>query len=116
MVCEKMSKTGFQNGGFGGHLGFPIDQILAHFDIEADLLIQSKFRLKSTKGLERDVKNRFLRWRLWWPFFIFDQFCSNYFASTMCPDAPHQVSNQLDHVVRGAVQNMNFQHFSHINV
>ena len=38
------------------HLGFPIDKILAGFDPEVVLLLQSKFRLKATKGLERDVK------------------------------------------------------------
>ena len=30
MVC-KISKTDFQDGGYGGHLGFPINMILAHF-------------------------------------------------------------------------------------
>ena len=34
--------------------------------------------------------------------------------STRSPDAPGQVSIQLDHT--GDVQNMNSQHFSHINV
>ena len=45
-----MSKTDFQDGGCGGYLVFPIDMILAHFDPEVVLLLQSKFRLKSTKG------------------------------------------------------------------
>ena len=57
VVCEKMSKIDFQDGGRGGHLGHPIDTILAHFDPEIVLLLQSKFRLKSTKGLGRDVEN-----------------------------------------------------------
>ena len=52
-----MSKTAFQGGGCGGHLGFPVDTILAHFDPEVVLLLQDKFRLKSTEGLERDVEN-----------------------------------------------------------
>ena len=51
-----MSKTDFQDGGCGGHLGFPINTILTHSDPEAVLLLQSKFWLKSTKGLERDVE------------------------------------------------------------
>ena len=60
-----MSKTDFQDGGCGGHLGFSIGSF-------------------------------------------------NYFVSTRHPNAHHQVSIQLDN--RGNVQNMNFQHFSHINV
>ena len=52
-----MSKTDFQEGGCGGHLEFPIDKILAHSDPEVVLLLQSKFQLKSTKGLGRDVEN-----------------------------------------------------------
>ena len=48
-----MSKTDFQDGGCGDHLRFPMDQ----FDQEVVLLLQGKFRLKSTKGLERDVEN-----------------------------------------------------------
>ena len=40
--------------------------------------------------------------------------CFSFFVSTRCPDAPHQVSAQLDHSLSGDVQNMNSQHFSHI--
>ena len=54
-----MSKTDFQYGGCGGHLGFWIDTILAHFDPKVVLLLQSKFQLKLTKGFGRDVKNYF---------------------------------------------------------
>ena len=56
-----MSKTDFQDGYCGYHLWFPIDTILAYFDPEVALLLQSKFQLKSTKGLGRDVKNWFSR-------------------------------------------------------
>ena len=45
---------------------------------------------------------------------IFDRLSFSYFVSTRRPDAPDQVSIQLDH--RGDVQNMNSQHFFHINV
>ena len=38
----------------------------------------------------------------------------SYFVSHKRPYAHHQVSIQLDY--RGDVQNMNSQHFSHINV
>ena len=54
IVVSELSKTDFQDGGYGGHLGFLIDTILAHFDPEIVLLLQRKFRLKSTKDLGRD--------------------------------------------------------------
>ena len=57
VLFKKMSRTDFQDGGCGGHLGFPNDTILARFDPEVVLLLLSNFRLKSTKGLGRDVKN-----------------------------------------------------------
>ena len=38
------------------HLEFPIDTILPRFDPEVNLLLQSKFRLKATKDLGRDVE------------------------------------------------------------
>ena len=52
-----MSKLDFQDGGCGGRLGFPINIILAHFNPEIFLLLQCKFRLKSTKDYGRDVEN-----------------------------------------------------------
>ena len=57
MVCEKMSKTNFQDGSYGSHLGFLTDTALAHFDPEVLLLLQGKFQIKSTKGLVRDIEN-----------------------------------------------------------
>ena len=96
VVC-KMSKTDFQDGSCGGHLGFLINTILAHFDPEVVLLLQSKFRLKLTKDLGKDVENWFSRWRLWWQSWIFNWLSFSYFVSTRHPNAPHQVSTQLDH-------------------
>ena len=52
-----MSKTDFQDGGCGGHLGFLIDTILVHFDTDVVLLQQSKFWLKLTNGLGSDFEN-----------------------------------------------------------
>ena len=49
----------FQDGGHGGHLGFPINMILANFDPEVILLLQSKFQLISTKGLGTVAKMDF---------------------------------------------------------
>ena len=51
-----MSKTDFQDGACGDHLGFPIDTILAHFNPEVVLLLQSKFWLKLTKVWEEMPK------------------------------------------------------------
>ena len=56
MVFE-LPKTRFQDGNCGGHLGLTINMILALLDAEVIMLLQSKFWLKSTKGLERDVEN-----------------------------------------------------------
>ena len=73
------------------------DTILTHFDPEVVLFLQSKFRLKSTKGLGRDVENWFSRWWLWWPSWIFYRLSFSYFVSARRPNALHQVSTQLDH-------------------
>ena len=47
-----------------GHLGFPVDTVLAHFDPEIILLLQSNIRLKATEVLGRDVEKLFTRWQL----------------------------------------------------
>ena len=147
-VWVEKSKIDFQTGDYGGHFGFPIGMILAifhlhinlllhlsfnlvispcglrdvknrfsrwrlwwpswisdqhnfsslsHFNPEVVLLLQSKFQLKSTIALGRDVKNWFSRWRLWQSSWIFDRISFSYFECTRRLDAPHQVSTQLDH-------------------
>ena len=48
-----MSKTDFQDGDCGGHLGFPTGTILAIFDLEVILLLQCKFQLKLPKRFGR---------------------------------------------------------------
>ena len=42
-VQEKKRKIDFQDGGHGGHLGFPIGTILAIFDLQVTLMLPSKF-------------------------------------------------------------------------
>ena len=42
-VQEKKRKIDFQDGGHGGHLGFPIGTILAIFDLQVTLMVPSKF-------------------------------------------------------------------------
>ena len=46
------------------HLGILINKSLSRFDPEVILLLQSKFWLKTTKGLGRDVENWFSKWHL----------------------------------------------------
>ena len=87
-----MSKVDFQDGVCGGHIGFLIDKILAHFNPEVVLLLQSKFQLNSTKGLGRMLKLDF-------------------------QDGGCAIKFQLNWIlVFRDVQNRNSQHFSHINV
>ena len=116
VVCE-MWETEFQDGGYGGHLGFPIDidTILAQLN-PVVLSLRHKFQLKSTKGLGRDVENGFSRWRLWRPYWIFYQDSFSYFVSTRHPDAPHQVSSQLDLSLQRRCLKYEFSTFSYINV
>ena len=56
VVCEKMSKTDFQDGSCGGHLGFQIDMFLANFDPEVVLLLKSKFASNGPKVWEEMSK------------------------------------------------------------
>ena len=44
-VQEKKRKIDFQDGGHGGHLGFPIETILATFDLQITLILPTKFRV-----------------------------------------------------------------------
>ena len=37
------AKNRFQDGGYGGHLGFPIGTILAIFDLQVTLMLPTKF-------------------------------------------------------------------------
>ena len=105
-----MSKTDFQDGGCGSNLGFPIDTILAHFDPEVVMLLQSKFWLKLTKGLKRAVED------------FQDGGCGGHLGFSICSvldilcllGAPMLlIKFQLNRIIvfRGDVQNMNSQHF-----
>ena len=39
------TKKHFQDGGPGGHLGFPIGMIFAFFDLQVILMLPTKFRV-----------------------------------------------------------------------
>ena len=65
-VQDKKRKIDFQDGGHGGHLGFPIGTILANFDLQVTLMLPSKFRVNWPFGSGIEGKNRFSRWRPSW--------------------------------------------------
>ena len=46
LLSSSARKTLKQDGGCGGHLGFPIGKILAIFDLKVILLLECKFQLK----------------------------------------------------------------------
>ena len=111
-----MSKTDFQNGGCRGHLGFPLDTILAHFDPEVVMLPQSKFWLKSTKGLGEMSKVDFQDGGFGGHLgFLIGLSILAIFCLLGTPML--LIKFQLNWIIvfTGDVQNMNSQHFSHIN-
>ena len=68
-----MRKIDFQDGGHGGHLGFPIGMILAIFDLQVTLLLPSKFGVNWPFSSGEEAKNRFSRWLPWRPSWISDR-------------------------------------------
>ena len=50
-VQEKKRKIDFQDGGHGGHLGFPIGTILATFDLQVTLMLSTKYRVNWPRGV-----------------------------------------------------------------
>ena len=50
-VQEKKRKIDFQDGGHGGHLGFPIGIILAIFDLQVTLMLPTKYRVNWPRGV-----------------------------------------------------------------
>ena len=59
-----MRKIDFQDGGHGGHLGFPIGTILAIFDLQVTLMFPSKFGVNWPFDSGEEAKNRFSRWQI----------------------------------------------------
>ena len=55
-VQEKKRKIDFQDGGHGGHLGFPIGTLLAIFDLQVTLMIPSKFGVNWPFGSGEEAK------------------------------------------------------------
>ena len=79
LVQEKKQKIDFQDGRHSGHLGFPIGTILAIFDLQVSPMLPSKFGVNWPFGSREEAKNRFSRWRPWWPSWIYDRHDFSYF-------------------------------------
>ena len=77
----------FQDGGHGGHLGFPTGTILAIFDLQVTTILPSKFEVNWSFSSGEEAKNRFSRWPPWWPSWISDRHDFSYFWSTSHPNA-----------------------------
>ena len=69
----------FQDGGHGGHLGFPIGTILAVFDLQVILMLPTKFQVNWPFGSGEEAKNR-----------ISDLKDLSYFSSTSHPMLPNK--------------------------
>ena len=57
-VQEKKRKIDFQDGGHGGHLGFPIGTILGIFDLQVIPMLPSKFGVNWPSSSGEEEKNR----------------------------------------------------------
>ena len=73
------AKNRFQDGGHGGHHGFPIGTILVTFDLQVTLMLPSKFGVNWIFGSGEEAKNRFSRWLPWRPSWISNQHDFSYF-------------------------------------
>ena len=58
-VQEGKFKINFHDGGRGGHLGFPIETILAIFDLQVTLILPTKFWVNGPFGSGKDAQNGF---------------------------------------------------------
>ena len=65
-------KIDFQDDCHGAHPGFTTGMILAIFDLQVTPMLPSKFGVNWLLGLGVEAKNRFSRWRPWWPSWISD--------------------------------------------
>ena len=57
LSVQEKRKIDFQDGGHGGHLGFPIGTILAIFDLQVTLMLPSKFGVNRPFGSEEAKKD-----------------------------------------------------------
>ena len=80
-------KIDFQDGGHGGHLGFPIQMILAIFDLQVNLILPTEFQVSWLLG-SKDVQFRFSRWLLWRPSWILSRMILAVFDLQTAPILP----------------------------
>ena len=59
LSVQEKRKIDFQDGGHGGHLGFPIGTILAIFDLQVTPMLPSKFGVNWPFGSGEEAKNIF---------------------------------------------------------
>ena len=64
---KKMRKIDFQDGGHGGHLGFPIKTLLAIFDLQVTPSLPAKFQVSWPFGSREEAKKKILTRRPWRP-------------------------------------------------
>ena len=62
-VQEKKRKMHCQDDGRGGHLGFPIETILAIFDPQVAQKLPTRFRVNWPFGSGEEAQSRVSRWR-----------------------------------------------------
>ena len=91
-----------------GCLGIPINKSLARFNP----VVTEQVSAQSNQMFEKICRKLIFKMATGHLGFSIGSF--SYLVSTRRPNAHHQVSIQLDYT--GNVQNMNSQHFSHINV
>ena len=75
-LCKKID---FQDGLIGCHLGFPIETILAVFDLQVTLMLPTKFRVNWPFTSGEEAKNRFSKWLPCWPSWISNRDDFSYF-------------------------------------
>ena len=68
-----VKEKNFKDGSHGMHFGFPIEKILAIFDLQVTLILPTKLRVNWPFGSGEKVQNRLSTRRLWLPFLIFDR-------------------------------------------
>ena len=102
-------KIDFQDGHHGSHLGFPIETILAVFDLQVTPMLLTKFQVNWPFGSGEKAKIRFSRLLPYPPSWISDRNDFSYFWSTRHPDASYQVSSQLAFWFRRRSENRFFK-------
>ena len=69
----------FGSGEDSGHLGFPIGNILAIFDLQVTPMLPTKFRVNWFFRSGEEAKNKFSKWRPWRLSWISDRNDFSYF-------------------------------------